>query len=165
MVFLDNDKKTDSKETESKETDSKETDTKAPDACTNEAKQNEAGEEDTNEQRVTETFGWAPDIPDIATHAVKHSGDVMTSTDGSHILYIKLDALPDYITELYFVLSAYNCGDLGKFRQPSVRLFDADNPTHQLCMYDLNQVNSPTARKIFPLPPNPHTSHPHPKST
>ena len=162
MVSLDNDKKTDSKETESKETDSKETDSEAADASTNESKQNEAGE-DTSEQKVVETFGWSPAIPALQPEAITHSGDVMTSTDGSHILYINLDALPDYITDLYFVLSAYNCGDLGKFKQPSVHLFDADNPTHQLCMYDLNQVNSPTARKISSLHPNP-TPHTHTQS-
>ena len=92
MLFLDNNKKKESKETESKETDSKETDTKAADAGTNETKQNEAGD-DTSEKQVIKTYKFAPSIPALATHAVKHSGDVMTPTDGSHILYITLAAL------------------------------------------------------------------------
>merc|ERR1719174_1461873 len=46
---------------------------------------------------------------------------------------------------MFFVLSAYNCGDLSQFRAPSIHLFDADNPKHQLCMYDLVKVGSTEA--------------------
>ena len=43
------------------------------------------------------------------------------------------DEVEQCVTELYFVLSAYNCQDLSRFSAPSVRLFDPQTPEAQLC--------------------------------
>lgn len=72
------------------------------------------------------------------TTAVHHSGDVMSPNKGKHVVSVDLQALPQSISDLFFVLSAYNCGDLAKFPSPVVRLFATD-PKHQLTKFALTE--------------------------
>jgi len=72
------------------------------------------------------------------TTAVHHSGDVMSPGKGKHVISVDLQAMPPSITDLFLVLSAYNCGDLAKFPSPVVRLFATD-PAHQLTKFALTE--------------------------
>jgi stress response protein SCP2 len=61
-------------------------------------------------------------VPDAAVH---HSGDVMRRDGGRHEITVRLPQLNDETTDVFFALSAYNCGDLSLFREPSISFFDA----------------------------------------
>lgn len=76
---------------------------------------------------------------------ISHSGDVMTPTGGSHVIRLNLAGLPQRVTDLFFVLSAYHCRDLSRFHKPSVRLLDADNPDHELTKYQISQAGTSSA--------------------
>ena len=73
---------------------------------------------------------------------ITHSGDVMREGAGRHEIRVRLDEVEQCVTELYFVLSAYNCQDLSRFSAPSVRLFDPQTPEAQLCEYKAASADS-----------------------
>jgi hypothetical protein len=84
---------------------------------------------------------------DGARGAVKHSGDLMNHATraGKHIINVDLERLAraDVAgTDLFFTLSAYNSGDLQKFREPRFHLFDTDaaDSAHALCEYSVFQA-------------------------
>ncbi|CAG8447106.1 15141_t:CDS:2 [Dentiscutata erythropus] len=88
-------------------------------------------------RELWKTYDYAhqfyPSIPYI-----RHSGDIIDNANrrGNHIITIKLDQLPPEITKLYFILSAWECPNIGHFRDPSFLLFDEDSPEkEQLCDY------------------------------
>jgi len=56
--------------------------------------------------------------------SVQHSGDVMSETGGKHTIMLKLDALPASVTDLFFVLSAFDCEDLSLFLNPETEIYD-----------------------------------------
>ncbi len=74
--------------------------------------------------------------------AVSHSGDVMGSTSGKHVIKFDLELIPAHITDVHIALSAYNCGDLSRFPPPTIRLYDVDRPDHQLLDYRLTSAGS-----------------------
>lgn len=67
--------------------------------------------------------------------AVYHSGDVMDDAKrlGHHTINVKLKSLPPNIDKLLFTLSAWNSPNISKYKNPSLRFFDAKEPTKQLC--------------------------------
>ncbi|CAH3186653.1 unnamed protein product [Porites lobata] len=66
---------------------------------------------------------------------VTHSGDVMDDTKrlGHHTINVKLKSLPSSVDKLFFTLSAYGSPNISKFKNPSLRFFDAKEPDKQLC--------------------------------
>lgn len=62
--------------------------------------------------------------------SVLHSGDVMSAEGGTHVIRVCLGDLPDFATDCFFVISAYNCRNLSLFRSLSMRLFDAESSSH-----------------------------------
>lgn len=83
--------------------------------------------------------------------SVLHSGDVMSPGGGSHVIRVRLAQLPDHVTDCFFTLSAYNCRDLSLFRQPSMRLFDADCPSHLLTTYEVADAGHASAVVVCAL--------------
>merc|ERR1711904_762857 len=75
----------------------------------------------------------------------------MENNCGSHVIRLKLSLLPTSITDCFFALSAYNCRDLSLFEQPTMRLFDAQCPSHQLCAYKLQDAGAAAAVVICAL--------------
>lgn len=71
--------------------------------------------------------------------AVDHSGDVMTTNDGTHTINIDLQALDMTITCCVFVLSAFSQATLVDVKSASVSFRDADSPPDSapLCVYHL----------------------------
>jgi len=67
--------------------------------------------------------------------AVYHSGDVMDDGKnlGHHTINVKLKSLPPYIDKLFFTLSAWSSPNISKYKNPSLRFFEAKEPTKQLC--------------------------------
>ena len=67
--------------------------------------------------------------------AVYHSGDVMKDAErlGHHTINVKLKSLPDKIDKLFFTLSAFILPNISKYKNPSLRFFDAREPAKQLC--------------------------------
>ena len=66
---------------------------------------------------------------------VSHSGDVMDHKKcvGHHTISVQLKSLPININKLFFTLSAWNSPNISKYRNPSLRFFDAKEPNKQLC--------------------------------
>lgn len=62
--------------------------------------------------------------------SVLHSGDVMSAEGGTHVIRVCLADLPGFATDCFFVISAYNCRNLSLFRSLSMRLFNAESPSH-----------------------------------
>jgi len=56
--------------------------------------------------------------------SIRHSGDILTETGCEHQIVVDLQALGHEITDIYFVLSAFDCDDIAKFPNPSVQIFD-----------------------------------------
>merc|ERR1712151_1101277 len=78
--------------------------------------------------------------PNNCKRCVEHSGDLMRETEGQHTMKVELDNLPATITDLFFVLAAWNCDDISLFPSPSVRLFDGDRPGNQLTEYNIEKA-------------------------
>jgi stress response protein SCP2 len=71
---------------------------------------------------------------EVPKDAITHSGDLMHDGGGRHRLLVQLSKVPHKVTELYFLLSAYNCGDLALFKKPSINFIDG-NSQAQLATY------------------------------
>ena len=66
---------------------------------------------------------------------VCHSGDVMDDARrlGHHTINVKLKSLPAAVDKLFFTLSAWSSPNISKYKNPSLRFFDAKEPNKQLC--------------------------------
>ena len=53
------------------------------------------------------------------------STQVMRRDGGRHEITVNLPEIEPEISSLFFTLSAYSCGDISLFRNPSIRFFDA----------------------------------------
>lgn len=71
---------------------------------------------------------------------VLHSGDVMSSEGGTHVIRLRLADLPACATDCFFATSAYNCRDLSLFRSLDVRLVNAEHPTRPLFKFSISDV-------------------------
>jgi len=96
---------------------------------------------------------------------VSHSGDVMDPAKrlGHHTINVKLKSLPAAVDKLFFTLSAWSSPNISKYKNPSLRFFDAKEPNKQLCsdqmqhaaysqaiiMCSLSKING--AWKVFSL--------------
>ena len=67
--------------------------------------------------------------------SVSHSGDVMDDAKrlGHHTINVKLKSLPANVNKLFFTLSAWMSPNISKYKNPSLRFFDAKEPDKQLC--------------------------------
>lgn len=75
-----------------------------------------------------------------------HSGDIMnhTTRTGKHTINLSLKNLPEHISHLFFVLSAYKCNDLSLFPNPTVSLCKKWDP-RPLCEYSLTSAGKTQA--------------------
>jgi hypothetical protein len=53
-----------------------------------------------------------------------------------------LESLPKNVTHLYFILSSWNAPNVGCYKTPSFKLFDADHPDDNFCKYELTSARS-----------------------
>ncbi|RIA95137.1 hypothetical protein C1645_872983 [Glomus cerebriforme] len=87
------------------------------------------------------TFDYAAikfsDIPNIS-----HSGDIMDyiNNRGHHRITANLASMPNHVTKLYFILSAYNSPNIGCFPNPSFKMYDPADPDIQLCSYTIQSA-------------------------
>ncbi|WAR10219.1 hypothetical protein MAR_035295 [Mya arenaria] len=67
--------------------------------------------------------------------ALSHSGDVMDDRNrqGHHTIQVKLKEIPPNISHLFFTLSAYNSPNISRYPNPSLRFYEAANPSKNLC--------------------------------
>eukprot|EP00933_Yihiella_yeosuensis_P080119 TRINITY_DN93534_c0_g1_i1.p1 TRINITY_DN93534_c0_g1~~TRINITY_DN93534_c0_g1_i1.p1 ORF type:complete len:615 (-),score=97.10 TRINITY_DN93534_c0_g1_i1:689-2533(-) len=89
------------------------------------------------------TYDWSAGTGENAV--ITHSGDVNTSTGGSHAIRLRMNELPATATDCFFVLSAYNCQNISLFRDPCMKLFDAENPSHMISNYDIADAGTNAA--------------------
>ncbi|CAG8477173.1 7298_t:CDS:2 [Paraglomus brasilianum] len=77
-----------------------------------------------------------------STQNTRHSGDVLNRTTrrGHHKITSKLDELPENVTHLYFILSAWNSPSIGCYKTPTFSLLDSEHPDKNLCRYELENV-------------------------
>ena len=66
---------------------------------------------------------------------IQHSGDVMDSVRsiGHHTINVHLKLIPTHITHLFFTLSAWDSPSISRYPNPSLKFFEADKPTKNLC--------------------------------
>eukprot|EP00299_Pterocystis_sp_00344_P019074 c9497_g1_i3.p1 GENE.c9497_g1_i3~~c9497_g1_i3.p1 ORF type:complete len:318 (-),score=52.82 c9497_g1_i3:57-1010(-) len=81
----------------------------------------------------------------ILNGALVHSGDIITNTQGHHIIKVDLDKMPKVITKLFFILSAWNSPYISHFPNPSVRLYENSRPNVELCQYQITSVGNSQA--------------------
>ena len=69
------------------------------------------------------------------TGGVKHSGDRMKDAKcrGHHKIKVELKSIAKHVNRLFFTLSAWVSPNISKYKKPSLRFFDAREPTKQLC--------------------------------
>lgn len=82
-----------------------------------------------------QSFQAVVDYEHTAFQGVSHSGDVMDDAKrlGHHTINVKLKSLPAAVDKLFFTLSAWNSPNISKYKNPSLRFFDAREPNKQLC--------------------------------
>jgi len=82
-----------------------------------------------------QSFQAVVDYRHTAFQGVFHSGDVMDHAKslGHHTINVKLKSLPAAVDKLFFTLSAWNSPNISKYKNPSLRFFDAREPSKQLC--------------------------------
>eukprot|EP00929_Paragymnodinium_shiwhaense_P022455 TRINITY_DN14348_c0_g1_i1.p1 TRINITY_DN14348_c0_g1~~TRINITY_DN14348_c0_g1_i1.p1 ORF type:complete len:615 (-),score=92.13 TRINITY_DN14348_c0_g1_i1:566-2410(-) len=102
-----------------------------------------------NKEVTSATYEWSAGKGNDA--CITHSGDVLTSDGGSHVIRLRLDTLPANVTDCFFVLSAYNCGNLSMFKNPRMQIFDAENPHHSLSSYAVADAGSQAAVTVCSL--------------
>lgn len=68
-------------------------------------------------------------------NGVSHSGDVMDDAKclGHHTIHVQLKCLPGDVNKLFFTLSAFCSPNISRYKNPSLRFFDAKEPNKQLC--------------------------------
>ena len=73
---------------------------------------------------------------------VEHSGDRMDDAErlGHHTINVSIKSLPAHIDKLVFILSAWRSPNISKFRNPSLRFFDAKSPDVQLCSDEMSEA-------------------------
>ena len=77
-----------------------------------------------------------------AYNGISHSGDVMDNAKclGHHTIHVQLKSLPSNINKLFFILSAWNSPNISKYKNPSLRFFDAKEPNKQLCSDEMGHA-------------------------
>jgi stress response protein SCP2 len=98
----------------------------------------------------TATFEWSAGRGSAA--AVLHSGDVMTADGGTHVIRVQVDGLPACATDVFFMVSAYNCRNLSLFQKLAVRLLDGscsvDEGTRLPSLSELRTIDAGTASSV-----------------
>ena len=66
---------------------------------------------------------------------VKHSGDRMDDKKriGHHIIDVSIKDIPETITNLFFVLSAWNSPTISRYPNPSLSFYEKSKPNTNLC--------------------------------
>lgn len=80
-------------------------------------------------------FDWFSGPSRFFKASITHSGDKLDEVNrkGHHTIDVRLKQLPNYVTHLFFTLSAWASPDIGKFPNPSLRFYDASNSGIDLC--------------------------------
>lgn len=82
------------------------------------------------------TFYRLADYDNRRPHqSVRHSGDIMNNRrkTGHHTINVYLRNIPKSVTHLFFVLSSWESPTISKFRNPSLRFYEASAPDKTLC--------------------------------
>jgi len=72
--------------------------------------------------------------------AVRHSGDTQVDGKSVHTISIIQSKIPPEVTHLYFTLCSCGPQDLSGFANPSIMLFDRNQPDANLLEYSINQA-------------------------
>lgn len=66
---------------------------------------------------------------------VKHSGDRMDDRKriGHHFIDVSINDIPENVTNLFFVLSAWNAPTISRYPNPSLSFYEKSNPEANLC--------------------------------
>ncbi|XP_033734839.1 uncharacterized protein LOC117323600 [Pecten maximus] len=85
-----------------------------------------------NRQTNTAVCDYRRRMPMNGLH---HSGDIMDNINrvGHHTIHVHLKQLTGNVTKLYFTLSAWSSPDIARYPNPSLKFYQADNPTVDLC--------------------------------
>lgn len=76
----------------------------------------------------------------FAGGAVSHSGDTQVDGKSVHAISIVQSKIPDEVKQMYFTLCSCGPEDLSGFKDPSIMLFDTNQPDANLLEYSINQA-------------------------
>jgi len=76
----------------------------------------------------------------FAGGAVRHSGDTKVDGKSVHTISIIQSKIPDEVKQIYFTLCSCGPEDLSGFKNPSIMLFDNNQPDANLLEYAINQA-------------------------
>jgi len=76
----------------------------------------------------------------FAGGAVRHSGDTTVDGKSVHTISIIQSKIPDEVKQIYFTLCSCGPEDLSGFKNPSIMLFDNNQPDANLLEYSINQA-------------------------
>lgn len=93
------------------------------------------------------SFCGVVDFSHSTKPGINHSGDIMDDTNriGHHTIDLHLGKIPKNITHLFFTLSAWRSPTISKFRNPSLKFYDAINKKKDLCSTSFTHANSSQA--------------------
>jgi len=76
----------------------------------------------------------------FAGGAVQHSGDTQVDGKSVHTISIVQSKITDEVQQIYFTLCSCGPEDLSGFKNPSIMLFDNNQPDANLLEYSINQA-------------------------
>jgi stress response protein SCP2 len=76
----------------------------------------------------------------FACGAVRHSGDTQVDGKSVHTISIVQSKIPADVNHIYFTLCSCGPEDLSGFKNPSIMLFDNNQPDANLLEYSINQA-------------------------
>ncbi|OWF52740.1 hypothetical protein KP79_PYT06322 [Mizuhopecten yessoensis] len=79
--------------------------------------------------------GSQQSIKPFPLSGLKHSGDIMNKIKriGHHTINVHLKNIPTEVTKMFFTLSAWNSPNIARYPNPSLKFYQANNPTVDLC--------------------------------
>lgn len=78
---------------------------------------------------------------------IDHSGDIMDNYNkmGHHKINVFLHKIPTEVTHMFFTLSAWRCPNIAKYKDPSLRFYEASRPDESLCKTSFTHANKSQA--------------------
>lgn len=72
--------------------------------------------------------------------SIEHSGDTEIDSKSVHTIQLALSSIPDSVNQLYFTLCSCGPANLSGFVNPSISLFENNQPGSNLLEYSINQA-------------------------
>ncbi|XP_060063425.1 uncharacterized protein LOC132543898 [Ylistrum balloti] len=101
----------------------------------------------TTNMAICDFRGYQSEHQHFPLTGLWHSGDVMDAVKriGHHTINVHLKKIPSNVTKMYFTLSAWCSPNISRYPNPSLKFYQADNPTVDLCKTTFTHASSSQA--------------------